>query len=182
MDSVGTAVSLIQSVYQSFGAALLEPVTGVLFHNRGRGFSLRAGSANEFVPGTRPAHTLSPVLIHRNTRAFAAVGTMGGRAQPQILAQLIPALFDGDRPLAEALCAPRWVVGAADIGFARATVAIEADAPAALDAALRIEDLDVQRIPSRDERVGHAQLVRVRSDGALEAAADPRSDGSSGVL
>ncbi len=182
MDSQGTAVSLIQSLYQCFGAALLEPVTGVLFHNRGRGFSLKAGAANEFVPGTRPAHTLSPVLIHRGRRAFAALGTMGGRAQPQILAQLIPAVFDGRVAPSEALCAPRWVVGARDIDFERPTVAIEADAPAALDTALRIEDLDVARIGARDERLGHAQLVRVGSDGALEAASDPRSDGSYGVF
>jgi gamma-glutamyltranspeptidase/glutathione hydrolase len=181
MDSAGRAVSLIQSVYQSFGSMVIEPATGVIFHNRGRGFSLLSGAANEFVPGTRPAHTLSPVLMHREGRAIVALGTMGGRAQPQILAQLIPGIFDPGASLAAVLGAPRWVTGIRDIDFARPTIAIEADAPEHLDAALRIEDLDLARIPARDERVGHAQLVTIRPDGVLRAASDPRSDGAAEV-
>ena len=181
MDSTGVAVSLIQSLYQSFGSTVLEPVTGVIFHNRGRGFSLVPGAANEFVPGTRPAHTLSPVLIHRDGRVLAVLGTMGGRAQPQILAQLIPGIFEAGASLAAVLSAPRWVMGARDIDFDRPTVAIEADAPEPLDTALRIEDLDIARIPARNERVGHAQLITVGPDGVLQAASDPRSDGAAEV-
>jgi gamma-glutamyltranspeptidase/glutathione hydrolase len=181
MDSTGVAISLIQSLYQSFGSAVLEPATGVIFHNRGRGFSLTPGAANEFAPRTRPAHTLSPVLIRNATRTLAAVGTMGGRAQPQILAQIIPGILDPQASLAAILAAPRWVTGSKDIDFARPTVALEADAPRSLDAALSIEGLQVARIPARDERVGHAQVVRIEADGALQAASDPRSDGAAQI-
>ncbi len=177
IDSSGVAVSLIQSVYQTFGSGLLDPDTGVIFHNRARGFSLTPGAPNELTPRSRPAHTLSPVLIRRNARTVVALGTMGGRAQPQILAQLIPGALDMNAALADVLGAPRWVVGARDMDFARPTVAIEAHAPADLDTILKVDDLDVARIPARDERVGHAQIVRLGSDGSLRAAADPRSDG-----
>ena len=181
-DSGGLAVSLIQSVYQSFGSGLLERETGVILHNRARGFSLCPGTANELVPGMRPAHTLMPLLVRRNERLVAAMGTMGGRAQPQILAQLLPGVLRPDAPLSDVLRTPRWVAGSTDIGFDRPTVAIECDAPAELDSILAVDDLDVQRIASCNELVGHAQIVRVLPEGALQAASDPRSDGTAHVI
>lgn len=182
IDSHGTAVSLIQSVFQTFGSALIEPATGVILHNRARGFSLSTGAPNEWAPGERPAHTLTPLLIRRAGRIAAALGTMGGRAQPQILAQLLPGSLDLLRPLGEVVRAPRWVFGARDIDFDAATVAIEADAPEHLDGRLSLDGLRCVRIPPLDERVGHAQVVRVAGDGTLEAASDPRSDGAAQVV
>lgn len=182
LDSSGCAVCLIQSVYQTFGAGLMDPATGIILHNRARGFSLRPEAPNALLPGMRPAHTLMPLLIRRDGRTLAAAGTMGGRAQPQVLAQLLPALCDPERALAQAVQAPRWVVGSRDIGFERLTVAIEADAPAGLDALLRVPGLATARILARDERVGHAQVVRRGPGGRLQAAADPRSDGTADVV
>lgn len=182
LDGNGTAVSLIQSVFQLFGCGILEPRTGVIFHNRGRGFSLRRGAANELLPGTRPAHTLMPLIVRRAGRVRAALGCMGGRAQPQILAQLLPAALKEREPLAAALRRPRWVVGGRDIDCARPTVAIEADAPAEWDESLRAAGYDLKRIPALNELVGHAQAVRLRDDGRLEGASDPRSDGEAAVL
>jgi gamma-glutamyltranspeptidase/glutathione hydrolase len=51
-------------------------------------------------------------------------------------------------------------------------------APGELDTILKVENLDVARIPAHDERLGHAQIVRRGADGSLQAAADPRSDGT----
>lgn len=181
-DSGGLAVSLIQSVYQSFGSGLLERKTGVILHNRARGFSLCPGTPNELVPGMRPAHTLMPLFVRRNERLVAAMGTMGGRAQPQILVQLLPGVLRPDAPLWEVLRTPRWVVGSTDIGFGRPTVAIECDAPTELDSILAVDDLDVRRIAPCSEQVGHAQIVRVAPEGVLQAASDPRSDGAARVI
>lgn len=181
LDSNGTAVSLIQSVFQTFGSGLLEPRTGIVLHNRARGFSLEPGAPNVLAPRARPAHTLTPLLIRRGEITLAAIGSMGGRAQPQILAQLLPAVLDPGLPLDRALAAPRWVVGARDMAFERPTVAIEAGAPPELDAILDVPALDCARIPQGDERVGHAQAVRRAGGGGLEGAADPRSDGTAEV-
>jgi oxamate amidohydrolase len=181
LDSEGTAVSLIQSVFQTLGSGLLEPGTGIILHNRARGFSLAPGAPNELAPRARPAHTLTPLLIGRGCGTLAAVGSMGGRAQPQILAGLLPAILDPGMSLEGALAAPRWVVGARDMGFERPTVAIEAHASQELDSVLNIPAVDRARIPQGDERVGHAQAVRRTHSGRLEAAADPRSDGAAEV-
>jgi gamma-glutamyltranspeptidase/glutathione hydrolase len=177
LDSSGLAVSLIQSVFQLFGCGILEPATGIIFHNRGRGFSLRPGAPNELMPCTRPAHTLTPLIVRRAGRVCAVLGCMGGRAQPQILAQLLPGVLDPTTALNSTLAAPRWVVGSKDIDFAAPTVAIESNAPADWDLSLRAAGYDLERIPALSELVGHAQAIRVRHDGALEAASDPRSDG-----
>lgn len=177
LDSSGLAVSLIQSVFQLFGCGILEPATGIIFHNRGRGFSLRPGAPNELRPRTRPAHTLTPLIVRRAGQVCAVLGCMGGRAQPQILAQLIPGVLDPSTSLNSTLAAPRWVVGGRDIDFAAPTVAIELNAPAEWNLSLRTAGYDLQRIPALSEMVGHAQVIRARHDGALEAASDPRSDG-----
>ena len=55
-DEEGHAVSLIQSLYFSFGALILEPSTGIVCQNRGAAFTLDAGHPNRLAPGRRP-HT-----------------------------------------------------------------------------------------------------------------------------
>jgi oxamate amidohydrolase len=181
IDGEGCAVSLIQSVFQLFGASILEPETGIVCHNRGRGFSLRSGAPNELRPGARPAHTLLPLLVLRADEVVAAVGTMGGRAQPQILFQILPGVLAPEQPLVETLAVGRWVTGAADLGFEAPTVALEEHADDEVAERLAAGRLPLARIPRHDERAGHAQVVRVSGSG-LEAASDPRSDGAAGVV
>ena len=182
MDENGLAVSLIQSVFQLFGCGILEPRTGIIFHNRGRGFSLATGAPNELVPATRPAHTLTPLVIRRDRQPVAAVGCMGGRAQPQILAQILSGVLDRHTPLSQTLGAPRWVCGSRDIDFPAPTIAIEANAPDEWDHIMRTPEFDLQRIEALSELVGHTQVVRIGIDGALEGASDPRADGGAAVV
>ncbi len=61
-DGAGMGVSLIQSNFHGIGSGLSAGDTGVFLHDRGAGFCLVPGHANELVPGNRPAHTLSPTL------------------------------------------------------------------------------------------------------------------------
>ena len=177
MDGDGMAVSLIQSLYQTFGSGILDPETGIIVHNRARGFSLVRGAANELIPGTRPAHTLMPLLAYRDDRPLASLGTMGGRAQAQILLQILAGALDPAIPLAETLAAPRWVFGGKDLGFDYPRIAIESDAASERDEQLRTDGFMVERVESQNENMGHANAVRIRANGGFEAAADSRSDG-----
>ncbi len=177
MDAQGNSVSLIQSVYQTFGAGVLEPKSGVIMHNRARGFSLKKGAPNEMKPGARPAHTLTPLLVLRNGEIAASIGAMGGRAQPQILSQILSGVLSLDRDLSEVLSAPRWVFGGADIGFDCVKTAVEKDASDEWDDTLAIAGLPVERVGARDERMGHSNAVRRLPDGSFDSASDVRSDG-----
>ena len=93
-----------------FGSGVLDPETGIHYHDRGSFFTLREGHANELAPGKRPLHTLLPGMLFRDGRPWVVAGSMGGDAQPQIHAQVVSALVDGGVDVATAVGAPRWFV------------------------------------------------------------------------
>lgn len=175
IDDDGRAVCLIQSVFHAFGAAVLEPATGIVMHNRGSMFSLSPGSANQLAPGRRPAHTLMPVMVTSGEKLAYVVGTMGGKAQPQILTQVLLRLFGGDAPV-DAVGAPRWVVG--DLEASQIEERAYVEAPVVGEARHAIQSrLSVVELSSHDEITGHSQVAAVLDDGSLAAASDPRSNG-----
>ncbi|MER5519523.1 gamma-glutamyltransferase [Streptomyces sp. NPDC002763] len=175
VDSSGLAVSLIQSVYQTFGSGLCDPDTGIVLHNRGSAFSLLPGHPGLLRPGARPPHTLCPV-IGRSPALLLAAGCQGGRAQPQILAQTLPGLADPDADPTAVLADPRWVIGARDIGFEDQTLLAEpGSVPAATPAAS--PGLPVVTAPGPSDLAGHVQVARLTREGRLDAASDPRADG-----
>ncbi len=179
-DGEGYAVSLIQSVYHAFGSGLIDPVTGVLFHNRGCGFSLNPASPNVIAPRKRPAHTLMPAMTVRQGRVEHVLATMGGQGQPQILGQILLRAVGGAGAI-EAVAAPRAIVGNQS-GGGPDTVTVEADlAPPALASIRRAGFFPVEVAP-RTESLGQANVVFVDPTGAMTAASDPRSDGAAVVV
>ncbi|MDO8212452.1 gamma-glutamyltransferase family protein [Conexibacter sp. CPCC 206217] len=179
VDGEGRAVSLIQSVFHSFGARLLEPETGVLMHNRGSFFSLVPGHPNELAPGRRPAHTLMPVMVESDGELRHVLGTMGGKAHAQIHAQVLLRLLAGEHPQA-AVASPRWIVGGADVGDPDDTVLIEDDVTPAARASLQAAGMRLVPAGTRSERCGHAQAIAFTPTG-LQAGSDPRADGAAVV-
>ncbi|WP_432537155.1 gamma-glutamyltransferase [Kineococcus arenarius] len=182
VDDEGLAVSLIQSVFQTFGAGILEPATGIVLHNRGAGFSTDPASPARVQHGSRPPHTLCPVIIDTGDAVLAA-GCQGGRAQPWILGQTLPGLLDARTgvELQDVLARPRWVVGARDLGHERITLVTESGAegaaPAARDAGAAVDHRD-----GFLDEAGHVQVaVRSRRSPTLLAATDPRADGRAAV-
>ncbi|HUY42349.1 MAG TPA: gamma-glutamyltransferase [Acidimicrobiales bacterium] len=174
-DSEGRAVCLIQSVFHSFGAAILEPETGIVMHNRGSFFSLSPDSANQLAPGRRPAHTLMPVMVTRGENLAWVLGTMGGKAQPQILTQVLLRLFAGESPL-DAVTMPRWVIGGLEVDQVNELAYIESTVPVSARESIQAR-LSVVDLPSHDEITGHAQVIAALEDDTFVAASDPRSDG-----
>jgi gamma-glutamyltranspeptidase len=178
-DSDGYAVSLIQSVFHSFGSWLIDPDTGILFQNRGTGFSLTEGSPNVIAPRKRPAHTLMPVMTTQDSRLRHVLATMGGQGQPQILAQVLLRAIGG-ASVEEAIAAPRAILGQLD-GYASDTVAVEADLDAGAHSALIEADLQIVETAPRTEDMGHTNVVSVGENHSMTAASDPRSDGAAFV-
>lgn len=172
----GTAVSLIQSVFQSFGAGLLEPDTGIVLHNRGSSFSLDPRHPGRLAPGARPPHTLCPAIALTGDTVLA-LGCQGGRSQPWILAQVAADALGAD-DLAAVVARPRWII---DTSGAPALVlepgVAGADGLAAEAAAL---DLAVATVAGPHDRAGHVQVARLRG-ATLAAASDPRADGIAAV-
>jgi gamma-glutamyltranspeptidase/glutathione hydrolase len=176
-DSDGYAVSLIQSVFHSFGSGLIDPQTGILFQNRGSAFSLDARSPNVIAPRKRPAHTLMPVLTTQAGTPKHVLATMGGQGQPQILAQVLLRLIEGESAEG-AIAAPRAVVGRQIDGYPANTVAVETDVDAVARRALAASDLPVVEVPRHTEGLGQTNAISISDDRSMTAASDPRSDGA----
>jgi oxamate amidohydrolase len=177
-DETGNSVSMLQSVFHSFGSRFLDPGSGVLFHNRQSMFTLRHGALGELGPGLMPPHTLSPAMVDASNGAPSLVlATMGGRAQPQILAQVLLQLASG-KGVSEAVSAPRFFVGDTDVPAPHLVVTAELDSPAGTLSALAEGGFDVRTVPPLNDEVGHAQVLRIGAAGIVDAAADPRSDGA----
>jgi gamma-glutamyltranspeptidase len=176
-DSSGRAVSLIQSLGWPFGAGLLHPGTGIILHNHGASFSLGRKLPNGLAPGRRPAHYLMPVMATTPHGLELVLGTTGGRAQPQIHAQLLIRLLAGVPP-DEAVSAPRFIVDGLDDGRGQVIAFAEDSLNAAALGGIGGR-VPISRLPDGDRSVGHAQIVKLNPEGSLTAASDPRSGGTS---
>ena len=168
IDSDGMAVSLIQSVYGSFGSGVVAPGTGIVLQNRAAGFSRVPGHPNALAPARRPFHTIIPGMLLEHGELLGPFGVMGGPMQPQGHFQVVRRVVDdADDPQA-ALDAPRWRV--------------EEDGVVELEPghAHLVPDL---RARGHDARVGNSQhsfgvgQMILRHGAALIGGSDGRGDG-----
>jgi gamma-glutamyltranspeptidase/glutathione hydrolase len=107
-DSDGNVISLIQSLFESFGSCVVAGDTGVVFQNRGRLFSLDPAHPNCVAPGKRPLHTLIPGMALRRGRPWLSFGVMGGDMQPQGHVQVLLNLLEFGMTIQDAGDAPRF--------------------------------------------------------------------------
>jgi gamma-glutamyltranspeptidase/glutathione hydrolase len=175
-DADGWGVCLIESLFGAWGAGILEPVTGIVPHDRGACFTLEPGHPNELAPAKRPAHTLMPVALHRDGRLAGLAGTRGGHGQPQIDLMTLVRAFDLGLDPAEAVAAPRWLVGGMSPVRGEPWVEAEEAVPEPARADLAAAGFDVRTLGDLDRAVGHAMLIRA-DGGMLLAGSDPRADG-----
>lgn len=181
IDGEGRAVSFIQSIYWEYGSGVVVPDTGVLFQNRGHGFTLEAGHPNVLAPGKRPFHTLNPAMAHLSDGRVLSYGTMGGEGQPQTQAAVYSRYALFGQPLQQAVTAPRWLLGRT-WGENSTTLKLESRFDPALVAALKAAGHSVDVLEPFTSVMGHAGAVALNPNGVLEGATDPRSDGGVGAF
>ena len=169
VDRDRMAVSLINSLYKSFGVGIACERSGVMLHNRGACFVVNPGHPNAIGPRKRPMHTIIPALAARNGRCELSFGVMGGSYQPMGHAQIITNMVDYGMDVQAAIDAPRaFVEGETTLverGLPRSTVT-------GLEA--RGHEIAVPVVP-----LGGAQTIRVDWErGTLIGGSDPRKDGA----
>jgi len=174
VDRDGRAVSLIQSLYNSFGSGLVA--AGMVLHNRGACFVLDERSPNVLAPGKRPLHTLIPAMLVRAGRPWAVFGTMGGHSQPVIHLQLVTDLVDFGMEPQEAIEAARWV-SRREPGEETETVFLEPELAERAGSALARRGHHIAVSDKWSSLMGHAHLIRIGEDGVLRGGSDPRAEG-----
>lgn len=171
VDRDRMAVSLIYSVFHAFGSGLASERFGIGFQNRGAGFVLTPGHANEAAGGKRPMHTIIPGMLRQGGRLVMPFGVMGGAYQPAGHARLVSNLLDFGMDPQTAIDAPRCFAGlfsgvdgmTLETGYAPDVVADLAERGHA--------------VRWSDEALGGAQAIWLHGSGVLEGASDPRKDG-----
>ena len=168
VDRDRMAVSLIYSIYHSFGSGLATDRFGINFQNRGAGFTLAEGHPNEAAGGKRPMHTIIPAMLRENGRVTMPFGVMGGAYQPAGHARVLTNLVDFGMDPQAALDAPRSFPDAGNMQ-------VERGYPEAVRAELSALGHNVT-VP--EVALGGAQAIRIHHEtGVLEGASDPRKDG-----
>jgi gamma-glutamyltranspeptidase/glutathione hydrolase len=167
VDRDRMAVSLIYSIFDTFGSGLASDRFGILFHNRGSGFNLIPGHPNEAGGGKRPMHTIIPAMLFEADGSVMPFGVMGGPYQAAGHARFVTNVVDFGLDPQDAIDAPRLF---ADQGELRIERGYAAGVRAELEA--KGHKLVVPKTP-----IGGAQAIRIRPDGVLEGGSDPRKDG-----
>ena len=168
VDRDRMAVSLIYSIFHAFGSGIASERYGVLFNNRGAGFTLQRGHPNEAAPGKRPLHTIIPGMLRENGQLVMPFGVMGGAYQPAGHMRLVSNLVDHGLGVQAAIDAPRCFLEGAGVN-------LEAGYAEPVAQALKEKGHSVLR-PAVG--IGGAQAIRIDHDrGLLVAGSDPRKDG-----
>ena len=167
VDGDGMSVSLIYSIFHGFGSGIASDKFGILLQNRGAGFTLEEGHPNELKGGKRPMHTIIPGMIRENGRVTMPFGVMGGAYQPCGHACFASNLTDFGMDVQSAIDAPR--------AFADGQV-MKVERGFGDDVRQTLSDLG-HKVEVPETAIGGAQAIRIREDGVLEGASDPRKDG-----
>jgi gamma-glutamyltranspeptidase/glutathione hydrolase len=167
-DAQGGCVSALQSTYFDWGSGCVLSDTGVIWHNRGAGFSLDDGP-NRLAPGQRPFHTLNPGIATRNGSPWLLYGTQGADGQPQTLTVLLRGLIDRDLSPTEALAQPRFLLGRT-FSSNRDTLKIE---PIGAEEELADRGHTLEILQSLSPLAGQAGCLRIEGHD-IKGAHDPR--------
>ncbi len=168
VDRDRMAVSLIYSIFHSFGSGFASQKFGILFQNRGAGFNLEPGHVNEAAGGKRPMHTIIPAMLHQGGRLVMPFGVMGGAYQPAGHFRLMSNLLDFAMDPQAALDAPRSFPDGPVLKLERGHDAQTAAALAEMGHAIEVPEAPL----------GGGQLIRIdHKRGVLIGASDPRKDG-----
>ncbi|MGV6811493.1 MAG: gamma-glutamyltransferase family protein [Brevirhabdus sp.] len=168
VDKDRMAVSLIYSIFHGFGSGIASEKYGILFQNRGAGFTLEKGHPNEAGPGKRPMHTIIPAMLKKDGKVVMPFGVMGGAYQPNGHARFLTNLVDYGMDPQSAIDGARSFSDAGTMKVERGYSDAVREKLAAMGHKVEIPDTPI----------GGAQAIWIDEEtGTLQGASDPRKDG-----
>jgi gamma-glutamyltranspeptidase / glutathione hydrolase len=169
VDKDRNVVSMISSIFKSFGSGVTIPKTGIVMQNRGACFNLEDGHPNCLAPGKRPFHTIIPALLMKDGRPWVCFGVVGGLMQAQAHVQVVSNLVDFQMNPQTALDRPRFRI------LENGTVALEDGISEEVRSQLAERGHRIS-VDQPDEDFGGGQVILIL-DGTLNGGSDGRKDG-----
>lgn len=177
VDEDGNAIVFTTSIGFFLGGKQMIPGTGILLNNQFTNYVLEPGHFTSLEPGKYVHIMHGQALIAEDGRLIAGVGTPGGHRIPSSISQVVANIIDYDMNLKEAIDFPLMM-------------AMEADR---LDLEGRVAENVVEELRGRGHNVnvrgerdlhfgGLSAFMINHQEGTVEAFADLRRDGASGVL
>jgi gamma-glutamyltranspeptidase/glutathione hydrolase len=174
VDRDGNIVSLIQSLYLSFGSGVVVDGMGFHLQNRGALFETDPGHPNVLAPRKRPFHTIIPAFMEKEN-IHVGFGIMGGLNQAQAHAQFVSNLVDHNMNIQGALEAPRFT----KMSFGGCDLMIEARVPQEVREELTGRGHRLEVMGDYSSVMGGGQAVVHDSAKKMNyGASSPRKDGA----
>ncbi|TNJ46259.1 gamma-glutamyltransferase family protein [Phaeobacter sp. B1627] len=167
VDKDRMSVSLIYSIFHGFGSGIASEKFGILLQNRGAGFCLKEGHANELGGKKRPMHTIIPAMLAEGGRVTLPFGVMGGAYQPNGHARFVSNLQDFGMDPQQAMDAPRSFSDGGHFKLERGYG----------DSVRRTLSDMGHKVETPTTAIGGSQAIKIHDSGVLEGASDPRKDG-----
>ncbi len=178
VDAEGNAVSMTATVEGYFGS--LRMAGGMILNNQLTDFSFRYEDengnpiANAVAPGKRPRSSMSPtIVLDENNDFLMAVGSPGGRNIISYVAKTVVGIMRWGLSPQEAIDLPNMVARTEQIRIERNRAKPE------IIQALR--DFGYNVYESEGEISGLSAVLKL-PDGTLQGGADPRREGTVGIL
>ena len=167
VDQNRNAVSLINSIFHSFGSGIVDPKSGVLFQNRAASFVLEVNHPNVIEGGKKPMHTIIPSFVMKNDKPFLSFGVMGGHYQPMGQAHVLSNMIDYDMDPQASLDAPRTFYFDGILDCEKGISEVTRDELTRIGHKINVCDLPH----------GGGQVIKFNDNGTLIGGSDPRKDG-----
>ncbi len=174
VDREGNIVSLIQSLYLSFGSGVMVEGMGFHLQNRGALFVMDEKHPNVIAPRKRPFHTIIPGFMEKDN-IHIGFGIMGGFNQAQAHAQFVSNLVDHNMNIQGALEAPRFT----KMTFGGCDLMIEGRVPEPVRDELTAKGHKLEVVGDYSAFMGGGQAVIHDSSAKVNyGASSPRKDGA----
>lgn len=124
-DKYGNVVTMTTTIESLFGSGITVPGYGFLLNNELTDFNWpptfdpRVGNigANDVAPYKRPRSSMSPTILLKNGKPFAALGSAGGSKIINAVVQITSNMIDHGMSVEQAVDAPRIHAGASGTVF-----------------------------------------------------------------
>jgi gamma-glutamyltranspeptidase / glutathione hydrolase len=176
-DSEGNAVAITTTLNDSYGSKTIVQGAGFILNNEMDDFSIKpgvrnmygalGGKANEIAPGKRMLSSMTPTIVLKNKKPYLIVGTPGGLTIPTSVFQTLINILEFGMNTEDAVNKPKF-----HFQWQPDSISIEPGFPLSV-----VRELE-KRGYHFDSRgpIGRTEVIKVLSDGRIEAVADIRGD------